>query len=249
MKALALFTFLFLSPHPALAKVEVQNRQGSYVNAPDYPFQDESGAKITLGNYFNRDKPVVLSFVYFECPGACSVLLNAEIEALTPHILIPGRDFELVIISINPNDTSSLAMKKKETYLKKYGRPDSRDGWHFLTGDADTIERITRRLGFYYEYDSASGEYNHPSAVFFLTPDQVLSGVQTGLRFDPALFRAAIVDARFKRMGGFIQRLNAVCYTFLPHVGPLDRPSRWSFVLLGLISLLAFGLTRFLSKI
>ena len=151
----------------ARGEVRLENRQGGFILPSEYRFQDEKGEPVNLGQYFSGKKPVLLSFVYFECPGACTVLLNELIAGLTPHILLPGRDFELVIISINPHDSAFLAQKKKETYLTRYERKDTEAGWHFLIGDEAQIRALTERLGFFYEVDSSGKNFNHPSALFF----------------------------------------------------------------------------------
>ncbi len=228
-----LFLFSF-----AQAEVSIQNRQGSVLNASEYSFQDDLGVTVTPELYFKSGRPVLMAFVYFECPGACTVLLNGMIQGLAPHILIPGQDFEIVVISINPKDTPRLAAAKKKSYLKQYGREDTALGWHFLTGDEQTIGRLTHRLGFKFEYDSSSGQFNHPSALFLFTPDQVLSSVLMGVSFPSVLLRTNLVIAQEKKLGTYLDRINAVCYTFLPHFGPVDRPSRWA----GLFGLIIFGL-------
>ncbi|NDG83990.1 MAG: SCO family protein [Proteobacteria bacterium] len=224
--------FLFVAPF-ARAEVSIENRQGGFIEPAQYLFKDENGVESGLDRFFTG-KPVLLSFVYFECPGACTVLLNELIKGLTPHILLPGKDFELVVISINPEDTPALAKKKRDTYLARYERPDTVDGWHFLTGTESRISAITRRLGFHFERDPGGRNFNHPSALYFLTPDGVISGILGGLTFPGAEVRANLVTAREKGRGTVLGLIGSYCLTFLPHRGWLDRPSRWLLFLLAL---------------
>lgn len=226
-------TFMIFSPH-LQAEVKLENRQGYRLPYSEFQFIDEQGKGAPLSQYFDQKKPVILAFIYFECPSTCTLLLNGMIQALAPHIYIPGRDFELVVISMNPSDTPALAQKKKNAYIKMYGREDTRDGWHFLTGTEDSIYKLTQKLGFFFEKDPSSGQYNHPSALFFLTSQGTISTVLTGIQFKGTEVRGAIVDAASGRLGTFIERVNSYCITYLPHVGWLDRPSRWlGAILLG----------------
>jgi protein SCO1/2 len=222
----------------AFADVRLENRQGGFIEPSRYQFEDDTGKSHTLSEYFSSQKPVLISFIYFECPGACTVLLNELISGLTPHILLPGKDLELVVISINPNDTPVLAKKKKETYLTRYGRKDTEAGWHFLTGKESQIRSLTEQLGFYYESDPAGVNFNHPSALYFLSSNGVISGIMNGLRFPGNEVRSNLVTAKQSGKGTLLGTLGSYCLTFLPHQGWLDRPSRW---LLLFLSFLAVG--------
>jgi len=217
----------------ARAEVSIENRQGGFIEPARYRFKDESGVESGLDRFF-AGKPVLLAFVYFECPGACTVLLNELLKGLTPHILLPGKDFELVVVSINPDEGPALAKKKRDAYLARYGRLDTAAGWHFLTGTEAQISALTRRVGFHFERDPEGRNFNHPSALYFLTPDGVISGILGGLVFPGAGVRANLVTAREKGRGTIFGLIGSYCLTFLPHRGWLDRPSRWLLLLSGL---------------
>ena len=234
------------------AEVLVEDRQGVRIDGQAYSFNDEAGRKVRIQEYLDQGLPVLLNFVYFECPGACTVLLNQVVRGLTPHILGPGRDFVWLVVSLSPQDTPELAMKKKATYLKVYGRTDVALGWHFLTGSGEDADRLADRLGFRFERDLKTGRIDHPAAAFILSPDGTLSGMMGGFEFPGGILRANLIRSAKGGLGTFSRNWSAICYQYLPHVGWLDRPVRWLGFFLALIAGL-FGfylsLNRFQKKI
>src|SRR5687767_504033 len=116
------------------------------------PFKDESGRAVTLGDYFGL-KPVVLAFVYYECPMLCNQVLNGLTTSLTVLEESVGRDFDVVAISFDPRETPAMASGKKKSYLDRYSRPASVNGWHFLTGDDPAIAAVTKAAGFNFVWD------------------------------------------------------------------------------------------------
>src|SRR5450432_110493 len=101
-------------------------------------FKDETGKTVKLGDYFGK-RPVILAPVYYECPMLCTQILNGLVRSLKAVTFNPGQEFEVVVFSFDARDTSALAAAKKESYLKQYRRPNAEAGWHFLTGDPDSI--------------------------------------------------------------------------------------------------------------
>jgi protein SCO1/2 len=151
-----------------------------------------------------------------------------------------------VIISINPKDTEALARQKKKTYLNRYERQDTEEGWHFLTGAESQIRSLTERLGFYFESDPAGKNFNQASALYFLTPDGVISGIMSGLKFPSVEVRSNLILAKEEGRGTVFGALGSYCLTFLPHRGWLDRPSRWVLIFFGTLAM--GGLLYFLFK-
>ena len=84
---------------------------------------------------------------------------------------MPGREFDVVTISIDPTEGPELARRKKQNVLQAYGRPEAGSGWHFLTGRREPIAAVADAVGFRFRFVEDTGEYAHPSAVFVLTPD------------------------------------------------------------------------------
>ena len=134
----------------------------------DLPLVDEAGGPTTLGAVRRTDRPLVLVLGYYECPMLCTVVLNGVVEALRGIEWVPGREFDVVMLSIDPEETPDLARQKRETYLAAYGRPAARDGWRFLTGPQASIDAIAAAVGFEYRYLPERDEFAHPAVVFVL---------------------------------------------------------------------------------
>src|SRR6185436_5941405 len=113
-------------------------------------FRDETGREVKLAEYFNDGKPVVLSLVYYRCPMLCTMTLNGMVKSFRPLKLDVGKDFDVLTISFDPNETPDLAAAKKAAYVKSYNRKGADSGWHFLTGPPKSIAALTEAAGFRY---------------------------------------------------------------------------------------------------
>lgn len=184
----------------------------------DVTYMDEGGRKVTLGTYF-RGKPVALMLPFYQCAGVCTAELNGLVKVLRKLTLQPGKDFEIVIASINPREKPSLAAMKKQSYLAELGRPEAGDGWHFLTGPESSIKRLTGAVGFHYVYDAETDQYIHPAGLIIMTPQGHISRVFTGVEYDPQTLRLALVEASRGRIGTRTEQILLACYQFDPKKG------------------------------
>jgi protein SCO1 len=199
----------------------------------DLPLVDEAGQPTTLGAVRRTDRPLLLVLGYYECPMLCTVVLNGVVEALRGIEWVPGREFEVVMLSIDPAETPDLARAKRETYLAAYGRPEARDGWRFLTGPAASIDAIAAAVGFEYRYLPERDEFAHPAVVFVLTPEGRVARYLYGVRFDPRTVRLSLVEAAAGRIGSTVDRVLLTCYRYDPETG------RYTPVALGLLRIAA----------
>src|SRR5262249_44386242 len=150
----------------------------------DIPFVDERGRGVRLGDYFGA-RPVVLALVYYDCPMLCTQVLNSLASTLNVLALNPGKDFEVVTVSFDPREKPALAAAKKTSYLTRYNRPGAADGWHFLTGDQGSIDRLTKAVGFRYVWDSGLKQFAHPTGITVLTPQGRLARYLFGIEYGP----------------------------------------------------------------
>ena len=187
----------------------------------DTTFRDEVGRTVRLGDYFGK-RPVVMVFAYYDCPMLCTQVINGLSSALGVLSLEPGKDFEIVTVSFNPHDTPATATAKKAVYLERYKRPGAGGGWHFLTGDQPSIERLTKAAGFRYAWDADTKQFAHPSGVIVLTPDGRLARYLFGIEYGPRDLRLAHRRG-VGRQGRHAGRLAAAL--LLP-LRPDDRPLR-----------------------
>ena len=198
----------------------------------DATFRDEEGRSVRLGDYFGR-RPVVLNFVYFDCPMLCTVSLNGLVSALDIVAFTPGREFELVTISFDPKESPGLALAKKKAYLARYKRPNAAAGWHFLTGEKDSIDRVTRTAGFRYAWDDETKQFAHPAGLLVLTPEGRISRYLFGIEYSPKDLRLALVESGEGKIGGLVDDFLLFCYQYNPLTG------RYSASILNVVRVLA----------
>lgn len=180
------------------------------------PFTDDAGNPVTLGSYFKTGKPVVFSIVYYSCANLCNFHLNGLTSALKKLPWTVGQEFELVALSMDHRETPELAGKKKANYVNEYGRPDSINGWHFLTGSEDNIKKIADQVGFGFRWDEAGKQFAHASAAIIVTPGGKISRYLHGVTFEPQTVRLALLEAGDGRIGNIIDRIVMFCFQFDP---------------------------------
>jgi protein SCO1/2 len=184
----------------------------------DVALRDERGETVQLGDYFGR-RPVVLAFVYYDCPMLCTMILSSIASTLGVLTLDAGKDFELVMVSFDPRETPALAARKKAEYLARDDRPGAAAGWHFLTGDADSIDRLTKAAGFRFTWDEETQQFAHPAGIIVLTPDGRLARYLFGLEYGPRDLRLAIVEASEGQIGTAVDAALLYCYHYDPMTG------------------------------
>jgi protein SCO1/2 len=182
-------------------------------------FRDEAGREVPLSSFFHAGKPVILVLAYYRCPMLCTQVLNGVESGLKAVSFNPGRDFEVVTVSFDPQDTPQLAAEKKQTYLRRYGRPGTANGWHFLTGDEKNIRKLTDAVGFHYRFDPATGQFAHASGIMIATPEGRLSRYFYGVDYAPRDLRLGLVEASQNRIGNPVDRMLLFCYHYDPATG------------------------------
>lgn len=184
----------------------------------DLVFRDESGTRVPLSTYFGK-RPVVLALVYYECPMLCTLTLNGLLRALRALSMLPGREFDIVTVSFNPSETVKQAAEKKRAYLAQLGRKGAEQGWHFLTGDTDSIRALTRAVGFSYRWDTASKQYAHATGLMVLTPAGKLSRYFYGVEYAAGDLRLALIEAADNKIGSAVDQVLLYCYRYDPTTG------------------------------
>ena len=153
-----------LSPDQ-IANVRFDQRLGQRV-PPDLLFRDEDGNPVRLGDYFQRQRqrgPIILTLNYFHCQNLCPLELDGLVNGLNGVSFTLGRDFTLVTVSIDPREGPADAAAIKARTLRGYDKPGGADGWHVLTGDQASIDRLTDAVGFQYVYDPQEDDFAHPA--------------------------------------------------------------------------------------
>jgi protein SCO1 len=182
-------------------------------------FTDEAGKQVQIGSYLGR-RPAILALVYYQCPMLCSEELNGLTGALQMVSFRPGKDFDVIIASIDPSEGADLAAAKKRTYLKRYGHPETADGWHFLTGTQANIDALTQAVGFGYVKipgpDGKLTQFAHASSIQIVTPQGKLAQYYMGVEYSPKDLRLGLVEASANRIGSPVDNILTYCYHYDP---------------------------------
>ncbi|HEX5759256.1 MAG TPA: SCO family protein [Thermoanaerobaculia bacterium] len=184
----------------------------------DLSFRDESGRSVRLGSLFGR-RPVVLAFAYHTCPMLCPMVQEGLASGLKPLALAAGRDFDVVVVSIDPEDTPARAAAAKRQTLERYGRAGAAAGFHYLTGREPAIRALARAAGFRYERVPERGEYAHTAGVVVAAPDGTVARYLFGIEPAPRDLRLALVEAAAGKVGSLVDQLLLYCFHYDPSLG------------------------------
>lgn len=177
-------------------------------------FTNEDGAPVPLSGFFHQGRPVILDLVYYQCPMLCNLLLNGQTETMKQIPWTPGKEYEVVTISINPKETPEMARQKKATYINDLGKPAA--GWHFLTDYNGHAKTLAEEIGYHYRYDRRQDQYAHPAAVMVLTPDGKIARYLYGIRFRALDLRFALAEASEGRITLTVEKILLLCYHYDP---------------------------------
>ncbi|HMD39945.1 MAG TPA: SCO family protein [Candidatus Acidoferrum sp.] len=181
----------------------------------DLAFRDETGKNVRFREYFNQ-KPVLLAFVYYGCPMLCDQTEQGVVGALRMLSFNPGRDYEVVFVSFDPRESPGMATQKKELAMTHFRRPETANGWHFLTGSKESIDALTKAANFRYSFDQKSNLFAHAAGIMLLTPDGRISRYFYGVEFPGRDVRLGLVDASEGKIGTPIDRALLFCYQYDP---------------------------------
>ena len=222
-----------------LGRIGIDQRLNHHVPL-DLPFVDEQGKDVKLGDYFGK-RPVLLAMVYYECPMLCTQVLNGVTGALKTINFDVGKEFDIVAVSINPLEGPGLAAQKKAAYLERYGRPQTANGWHFLTGREENIRALAKAVGFRYEYDETIKQYAHGAGVELITPKGKIARYFYGIEYAPRDLRLGIVEASEERIGSPIDTALLLCFHYDPATGKYG-PTALTMVRIGaVLTIVAFA--------
>ncbi len=208
-------------------------------------FRDENGNVTELGSYFG-DKPIVLALSYFECETLCPLVRHGLVTALQPLGFSVGDEFDVILVSIDPNERQEVAQAVKQETVNAYGRAANADGWHFLMGDHDTIDQLADAIGFRYAYDGEQDEYAHPSGIVLVTPEGRVARYFFGIEYEPQDLRLGLVEASQNHIGTPIDQLLLLCYHYDPLAGKYNLLIMNVIRLAGLATVAIMGTTIFI---
>lgn len=227
---------------PVLQKVGIEQK----LNSPlplDAVFKDENGSAVKLGDYFDKGKPVVLALVYYECPMLCNEVLNGLTGSLKGISFDAGKDFDVIAISFDAreNDKPDLAKNKKASYMARYGRAGTENGWHFLTGTQSEIDKVTQAVGYNYVFDEKSNQFAHAGGIMFATPEGRLSRYFYGIDYAPKDLKFGLMESAENKIGNPAEQLYLYCFHYDPASGKYGLAILRVLRLLSVATLLGIG--------
>jgi protein SCO1/2 len=204
----------------ALQEIGIEQKLGEQLPL-DAEVTREDGQKVKLGSIFESGRPVVLAFVYYECPMLCNEVLNGLTGSLKGMSLDAGKDFDVIALSFDAkeNDKPELARNKKAAYMERYGRPGSEKGWHFLTADQTSIDAIAKAAGFKYRWDEKTQQFAHAGGVMTVTPQGKMSRYFFGIDYSPRDLKLGLMESASSKVGSAADQLLLYCYHYDPSTG------------------------------
>jgi len=224
---------------PGLTNVGLEQRLNAQVPA-DLAFRDETGKPVKLGEYFGK-RPLILSLVYFRCPMLCNEVLAGVEGSLKAISFNPGQDFDVLTVSFDPKDTPESATEKKAEMLKHYKRDGAAGGWHFLTGSQESIDALTKAVGFQYQYDNTTDQFAHTTGLMILTPDGKVAQYYYGVNFPPRDVRLGLIQASQGKIGTLADQVLLYCYHYDPKTGKYSAIINRIIQLGGGLTILSIG--------
>jgi protein SCO1/2 len=206
----------------------------------DLSFRDEAGRPASLRDLAGG-RASILALVYYRCPQVCTMVMNGLLTSLRSIPLEAGKDFTVLVVSIDPSEAPPLAAERKASVLKRYDRPGAAEGWRFLTGEEPAIRGVAEAVGFRYARDPNTGLYAHPAGLVVLTPDGRAARYFFGAEYPARDLRLALVESSGGKIGSATDALLLLCSRYDPATG------RYSLAVLsivrsaGLATLLALG--------
>lgn len=180
----------------------------------DATLLNEAGQKVQFRDFLQSGRPLLVNFGYFNCPRLCSMVMNGMVKGMKDLKWIPGQEYEVLTININPQEGPELAKAKKANYLAELGKAGAEPGWHFLSGEESQVRQIADAVGFPYRYDASQGQYAHDAGIFTVSPDGKVMRYLYGIEYKSIDIRLALLDASKGRSMSLGDRFVTLCYRY-----------------------------------
>ena len=182
----------------------------------DLTFLDEQGQEVSLATLLDGERPLMVAFVYHNCPMLCSLVLDATANAVAETDLTLGEDYEVLAVSIDPRDTPARADSAKARFVNLAAFGDL-DAFHFWTVGEEheaSVQALADAVGFRYAWDARTGEYAHNAANVLLSPTGTVTRYLYGIDFDPKTVKLGLLEASEGTVGNALDRFLITCYEY-----------------------------------
>ncbi len=205
-----------------LKSVDMDYKLGAQVS-PNLVFTNSDGERVKLGDYFDGERPVILQLGYYQCPMLCGLVFKGVHTAVGEMDWVPGDQYQIITVSIDPAEMPSLARKKKETLAidlkNNAGKAGAEDGWHFLVGESHMIERLADEVGFGFRWVREQQQFAHPAVIMILSPDGKITRYLSGVKYEPQTLRLSLVEASDGKVGSILDNFLLTCLHYDPALG------------------------------
>ncbi len=205
-----------------LKSVDMDYHLGAQVS-PNLVFTNSEGQRVKLGDYFDGERPVILQLGYYQCPMLCGLVFKGVHTAVGEMDWVPGEQYQIITVSIDPAEQPSLAKSKKQTVAQDLknssGKLGTEDGWHFLVGESHMIERLADEVGFGFKWVREQQQFAHPAVIMILSPDGTITRYLSGVSYDPQTLRLSLVEASDGKVGSLVDQFLLTCLHYDPSLG------------------------------
>ena len=201
--------------------------------------QNHFGDRISFGKYFADNKPAVFTLNYYSCASLCSVQLNAVLNGLRDMDWVPGDQFNMLTLSIDPEETSSLAAQKRGTYLEELAKEGA--SWEFMVAEQQVITDIADQVGYRYTYDEQSKQFAHPAVIMILSPDGTISRYLYGVSYSARDLKFALIEASEGKVGTTVDKVILSCFAYDNSTGRYTASAFGLMRLAGVITMFFLG--------
>ena len=228
------------SKPPILRDVGIDQKLDVQV-PPDLSFRDETGREVRLGEYFGK-RPMILALVYYKCPMLCTMVLNDLTRAMNSMKMTCGEQFDILTVSFDPRETPELAADKKVQYMRAYRREAAERGWHFLTGPQESIDKLTKTVGFHYVWDAKFQQFAHASGIIILTPEGKTARYFFGIDYAPSDLELSLAEASQQKISTPVtDQILLFCFHYDPTTGKYSLMVTRLLQVFGALTVLVLG--------
>lgn len=223
-----------------LEEIRIDEHLGEIVPL-DLVLTNHEGEEVRLGDYFGKGKPVILNLGYYGCPMLCGLVINGLKDSLRNLDWTPGENFEVVTVSIDPEEDWKLAQEKRDGILEDLDRPGAEKGWHFHTASEEEIQRLAKALGFGFAWDPVGKQWAHGAVIMLASPEGKLTRYLYGIEFSPRDLKLGLLDAGKGQVGTTAEKFLLFCFQYDPNAGGYVLFARNMMKLGGAVTMAAVG--------
>ena len=200
---------------PELLNIDVVEHSGDQIPL-GLTFTNTRNELVRLQDYFSEGVPVLMVLAYSDCPMLCSLVLDGLYEGVHQMDWIPGDEYRILTVSIDPKETTGTAARKQQLYLDRFPVDVKPESWDFLVGEQPQLDELANALGFKYYFDEQLQQFAHPAVVFVLTGEGFISRYHFGLQYPGRDLKFSLIDASKGKIGTVFDKLVLYCFHYDP---------------------------------